>query len=175
MTTDDFTEAEKTSYLGMAYDLAHNSPDLSTQLGAVLMNKRSHFYSVIGIGWNTLPRGVKTSDERLSRPTKYLYTEHAERNAIFDAARRGHATEGSTMFCPWFACADCGRAIIQSGVKKVIGHKAMFDGTPDRWKDSIAEAFVMFGEAGVQTEIFDGYINAVRPLRFNEELWTPSS
>ncbi len=154
--------------LATAYRMALNSPDLSTQNGAIVIARDGR----IAMGCNKLPMGVEVTSERLERPKKYLWTEHAERNAIYDAARRGIRTEGATMFCPWFACADCGRAIIQAGISTVIGHKKMFDETPDRWKESIAEAFEMFWEAGVEFELIEGDLD-IEPIRFNEHLWTP--
>ncbi|MFX8778102.1 deaminase, partial [Acinetobacter baumannii] len=88
---------------------------------------------------------------RWERPLKYQFVEHAERNSIFHAAREGSKLAGSTMYCPWYACADCARAIIQAGIKEVVGHQKCFDLTPGHWKESIANAFQMFEEAGVKT------------------------
>lgn len=131
-----------------------------------------------------MPFGVQINEKRLSRPTKYTYTEHAERNAIYDAAKRGNRLDNTVMYCPWFACADCGRAIIQSGIKRVIGHQKMFDDTPERWAESIAAAFEMFNEAGVETLLVDPVAPDLRfnrqpdpwdlpEIRFNEVLWKP--
>ena len=38
---------------------------------------------------NTFPKGVKSSKERLERPLKYFYIEHAERGAVYEAAKLG--------------------------------------------------------------------------------------
>lgn len=155
-------------FLRVAYLLALNSPDLSTQNGAVILNKGA----IISMGFNTLPDRVNITPERLERPEKYLWTEHAERHAIYDAVRQGQATDGGTMVVPWFACADCGRAIIQAGIKRVVGHQKMFDQTPKRWRDSISIALTMFEEAGVETLLIEGDLGCA-PIRFNEALWTP--
>lgn len=163
-----FSEDQKREYLAQAYRVALASPDLSTQNGAIIINSRGQ----TAMGCNKLPIGVAVTPERLERPKKYLWTEHAERNAIYNAASRGVCTEGATMFCPWFACADCGRAIIQAGISHIVGHQKMFDETPDRWKDSIAEALEMFWESGVSWELIDGDLGC-EPIRFNEQLWTP--
>ena len=48
------------------------------------------------------------------RPTKYLWIEHAERNAICNAARAGTATEGCTIFVEIMPCMDCARAVVQA-------------------------------------------------------------
>src|SRR5690349_19719109 len=132
------------NFLRKAYFEAKYSPDPSTQNGAIIVARND----IIASGYNTFPNGVKFYDERWERPGKYQYVEHAERNAIFDAARQGHSTEGAIMYCPWFACTDCARAIIQSGISVVIGHAApIHDKGSDAWKESIKVAYQMFDEA----------------------------
>lgn len=164
------TEDMKRIYLRQAYRYAaKHSTDLSTQNGAVLIAPNM---GVVAQGANHFPHGVKPLPERLQRPLKYAFTEHAERNVLFACSRKGVRTTGLIMVCPWFACADCARAIIQCGVTKVIGHKQMFDATPDHWKESIAYAFAMFEEAGIVTELYDGPIGGVE-VRFNGELFSP--
>jgi dCMP deaminase len=164
-----FTEEEKINYLSVAYGYALDSPDPSTQLGAIVVDANKN---IIGWGCNTFPRGVSKLTSRLERPIKYSFVEHAERNAIFSCARGGLSTIGATMFAPWFACASCGRAIIQAGIKKVIGHKQRFDLVSDRWDESIAISFTMFEEAGVETELVDTPMT-IKPIRADGRLWTP--
>lgn len=154
--------------LKLAYRLALNSPDASTQNGAVV--ETEGFRS--GFGYNTFPFGVKSTPERLERPMKYNFTEHAERNAIFDCCLHGYGTNGATMWVPWFACSDCARAIIQAGIVRVVGHKQMFDDTPSHWHESIGYGNEMFREARVQTELIDMKLGC-DPIRFNGELWYP--
>lgn len=124
---------------------ATESGDPHTQNGAILRAKNGAVVSAA----NQLPP-IITTEERLVRPAKYLYMEHAERNAIYSAARHGIATKDATLYCPWFACADCARAIILAGVTKVIGHAKPRDLTPERWRKSIASADEMLNEAGVE-------------------------
>jgi dCMP deaminase len=178
-------------YLLLAYQKATESPDPSTQNGAVIPYKQSPCSSrfsgssivqavktvvdgtdLFVSACNTFPKGVVSKPERLERPVKYAFIEHAERGAIFEACRSGVSTQGLTMFCPWFACENCGRAIICSGIKKVVGHKRMFDATPDHWKESIAHAFAMFEEAGIETVLVPGELNGPE-IRFNGQLWKP--
>ena len=121
---------------------------------------------------NQIPYGIKVIPTRLIRPTKYTYIEHAERNVIYAAAHEGISTLGATLYVPWFACDSCGRAIITSGISRVIGHKAMFDKTPERWKKSIEDAFQMFEEAGVEMLLYDGKIGDVE-ARFDGADWEP--
>ena len=80
-TTDEFDG------LGMAWveRVKKRSKDPSTKTGAVILEKYSG--ALISIGYNDLPEGVEDTDQRRQRPNKYLFTEHAERNAIYSALR----------------------------------------------------------------------------------------
>lgn len=163
--------AREIDYLRIAYYLASKeSPDLSTQNAALLVDPESG--QILAYGVNTFPRGVNLTHERLSRkPDKYLFTEHAERNAIYDAAKRGIKTAGLTMYCPWSACADCGRAIIQSGVALLVIHKIPEHDRPD-WQASIKVAFDMFDEAHVPYRFITDKIGGVE-IRFGARLLKP--
>ena len=151
-----------------AYKAARESPDPSTQNGAVIVDKYGNTVSAC----NTFPNGVAHTEDRLVRPKKYNYVEHAERNCIFTAAKQQLLLYDAVMIVPWFACSDCARAIIQVGIRKIIGHQRMLDATPPHWKDSIADAFIMFKEAGIELELIQDKLN-IDPIRFNGELWQP--
>lgn len=142
--------------LNFAYDLARQSPDPNTQIGAVILNPGMN--TVVGQGRNDFPRHVHILPERLKSPEKYSFIEHAERNAIYDAAWSGKKTLGTTMVCTLPACADCGRAIIQSGIAKVIGHKKTFEMIPERWQSSISTSLQMMMEADVEVVLWDGVV-----------------
>lgn len=104
-------------YLLLAEHISTWSEDQSTKVGAVIVNPNNR---IVSVGYNGFPSGVEDKPERHERPAKYLYTEHAERNAIFNARS---VPEGSTLYLNWSLCpcADCTRAIIQSGIKRVVG------------------------------------------------------
>lgn len=165
---DGWHEDDVRNYLMMAYREARYSPDPSTQNGALIL----HADGEVSKGCNSSPRGVMPHPDRLKRPLKYMMVEHAERSAILSAARTGRSTHGATMFCPWFACADCARAIIGSGIAKVIGHRSMLDRTPEHWNESINVATTMLFEAGVKCYYWEGSVGA-EPIRFNGEMFAP--
>lgn len=159
------------------------STDPSTQNGAVLV-KGSPFVNsekIVASGANHFPHGVEESEERWVRPLKYSYVEHAERNAIFDAARRGVRTRGLIMYCPWVACADCARAIIQAGIIEVVGHKpapesmAHIEAPNGSWDASIAVGMGMFDEAGVKVRYLEGKLDPDNTLsiRRNGKIYHP--
>ena len=76
---------------------------------------------IVSTGYNSFPRGIDDNvAERQERPEKYFWFEHAERNAIYNAARIGVSTKGCTMFLTCdIPCADCARGIINAGIIKV--------------------------------------------------------
>jgi dCMP deaminase len=128
--------------LSLALRAAAMSPDPSTQNGAVL-----RFTVGVLAEQNRFPDGVGYTPARWERPLKYAVIEHAERNVIYRAARAGWATEGATLICPWAACADCARAIIQAGIVRLVRFEAHASA---RWDDSIAIGDEMMREAGVE-------------------------
>lgn len=156
-----------------AYVAADCSPDASTQNGALIVDSEN---KIIACGCNRFPDKVTSKESRWERPIKYKFVEHAERNAIYFAARNGISLRNKTMVCPWAACSDCARAIIQSGIKKLVTHKQAHDRSPPRWMDEIEIAFTMFNEADVDVVMFDGQIcDEKTPLKLlhSGETWTP--
>lgn len=137
--------------LDLARRVAEDSPDRSRKVGAVLVRPDG---SIVSVGSNTLPEGVEHEDQYLERPAKYDWTEHAERNAIFTAAREGLATKGCTMVLPWFPCKECARAIVQSGVSRVIAQYPDVD--DPTWGDGFRVGLQLFAKAGVR---FDAYVD----------------
>ena len=165
------------AYLRFAYETAHKfSTDPSTQVGAVIVKADQYTDDVqMCAHANCFPKGVQETEERWERPIKYSYVEHAERNVIYAAARQGFATQDCVMYAPWFACADCARAIIQAGIVEVVG-----DARPNkmmsadcRWRETIEIAYGMFDEAGVKYRHIDEDLGLDFQLRFGGKLWTP--
>lgn len=178
------------AYLKYAYEMAaQESTDPSTQNGAVLVEKKPeegewrHEINECGYvdytqtvnpiirsiySTNHFPKGVSESEERWTRPLKYKFVEHAERNVIYLAARQGFKTEGATMVVPWFSCADCARAIIQAGIVEVIGHDYPPHKEQSSWKESIEVADQMLTEAGVKFRRIPGKFGV--KIRFNGQV-----
>jgi dCMP deaminase len=127
---------------------AANSDDNETRVGCVIRHSRR---GIIVRGHNSLPRGVQAfPPERLSRPGKYAWIEHAERNALYRAARNGIPLRGCTMYVEVMPCVDCARGIIQSDIKEVVvsqDRMQAYSNSAYREQHIIAE--VLFTEAGV--------------------------
>ena len=141
---------EPKDWLLVAYNAATKSPDLSTQNGAIIPAQDN----IVLQACNEFPRRVKMKGERLERPLKYSFTEHAERNVIYEAARLGVSIQGCTMYACWAACADCARAIISAGVEKIVLRSGKGAMSP-KWQESAERSNQMFKEAGIIVEFFD--------------------
>lgn len=122
------------------------SKDRRTGVGAVITDFDNR---IISIGYNGFPSGLDDSvDSRHSPERKLLYTEHAERNAIFNAARTGAKTAGCKMYVQWFPCVDCARAIIQSGIEEIVCKRPDFE--HPKWGNSFVVAYEILIECGVR-------------------------
>ena len=101
--------------------------------------------------------GAKVVDdevaERHERPAKYSWTEHAERNAIYNAAKLGIGLDGCTAYVNWFPCIDCARAIVQAGVLRLVGLQP--DHADVRWGSEFEFASGMLGESGIEVTLYD--------------------
>ena len=109
-------------YLDICAKVAARSKDPNTQIGCVIAGPAHEIRST---GYNSLPRGIRDDvPERLERPAKYLWMEHAERNAIYNAARCGTPLDGCTLYVEIMPCMDCGRALVQAGIREVVVSRA---------------------------------------------------
>jgi dCMP deaminase len=134
-------------FLNVCAVVAGKSKDESTKVGAVIVGPDHEIRST---GYNGFPRGVRELKDRQHRPLKYRYTEHAERNAIYQAARAGVCTNKCTLYVNSLPpCADCARAIIQAGIVEV--YFACAD-VPERWYDDWIISQTMFKESDVICE-----------------------
>lgn len=157
------------SLLEVTFKMASLSPDPSTQNGALLANDNGE---VLSVHWNHVPSvGSTLEPKHIERPGKYYYFEHAERAVIYVAASMGIATKDLTMICPWFSCADCARAIVEAGIKEVIGLLRPLDQTNDRWKESCDIGDEILDAGGVKRTYIDleGHKFGIK-LRRNGEL-----
>ena len=113
-----FSDKWNKRFMEMAFLVASWSKDTSTKTGAVVVGPDREIRAT---GYNGLVRGVDDNKpERLERPTKYDFFEHAERNAIYNACLTGTSLKGCVMYATHAPCTDCARAIIQAGIKTVI-------------------------------------------------------
>lgn len=104
-------------YVALAAVISQRSYDPSTKHGCVVVAEDR---SVLSVGYNAPPRGCADEKIPLTRPEKYSFFEHAESNAINNAAREGIALEGSTFYVTGHPCEACFRRIINVGATRVV-------------------------------------------------------
>lgn len=145
-------------WMSLAGEIAGWSKDPATKVGCLVVGSGKRLLTA---GYNGFPRGVSDDiAERYQRPAKYMFTEHAERNAIYNAARNGADLYQSAMYVTHYPCADCARGIIQAGLSVVVAPEPAWD--DPTWGDSWKVSRVMFPEAGIQVRI-------VKPLAENPQ------
>lgn len=151
---------------------AQRSMDPSSQVGCVIVTPD---HNPISFGYNGPVRGVSLSDpyvqeQLLKRPEKYMWMEHGERNALYNALRRGQNVMGAVLYIVGLPCTDCCRGIIQSGISVVKILKETDDlwHVNPQWIDKQKPALDQFKMAGVKVEVVDVDIIAPLPLRVNE-------
>lgn len=122
--------------------------------GCVIVKDRQ----ILVTGYVGSPRGLAHCDEVGHLMKKVIHedgsitqhcvrTVHAEQNAITQAARRGIALEGSTLYCRMTPCRTCAMLIINCGIERVVCERKYHAGL---------ESEAMFAEAGVKLEfVFD--------------------
>lgn len=77
---------------------------------------------IVAVGYNGMPRGCDDAVFPWGRDgapleSKYLYVVHAELNAIFNATSD---LRGATLYTSLFPCNECCKAIIQSGISRIV-------------------------------------------------------
>lgn len=147
-------------FIQMAKTVKTKSQDRSTKVGVVIVGEDNE---VLSVGFNGFPRGIDDNNEAYhERPMKYKITEHAERNAVYNAARQGIRLKGATAY---FAdgephpCTDCARALIQAGIARVVGVPGKFEGKRkddsgnNYWEEDCRIGAQLLAEAGVVIDL----------------------
>ena len=136
-------------FLRIAEEVQSWSKDPSTKCGCVLVKNRR----ILSTGYNGLPANLSDSLDRYqNREFKLATIIHAEKNAIFNAAKNGSTTEGSTAYVTWPPCSQCASALIQAGITKVVCPNPK--SAPDRWRTNFLIANELLYEAGVTVIYF---------------------
>ena len=134
--------------------VAKKSKDKRTNIGAVIVGRDNE---IVSTGYNSFPRGINDNvPERQEKPEKYHWFEHAERNAIYNAARIGVSTKGCTIYLShWFPCVECTRAIIQSGIETLYCEPLSRSKVSVTYQESFIRSEKMLHEAGVYVKFYE--------------------
>lgn len=134
-------------FMDLATYIAQWSKYPGRKVGAVIVDDR---HTVVSIGYNGLVRGSNDEDNsKYKKAVKYLWSEHAERNAIYNAARQ---LIGTTIYSTLFPCADCARAIIQCGIRKIVSPEPNWD--DEGFAASFKISYNMMLECGIEVYFY---------------------
>lgn len=131
-------------FMSLAHLAAKRSKDPSTQVGACIVNVNKR---IVGVGYNGMPSGCDDNDfpwgrEGSPNDTKYPFVVHAELNAILNSIDK---LDGCSIYVSLFPCNECAKAIIQSGIKKVVYESDKYAGT-----DGVKASKKMLKAAGIE-------------------------
>lgn len=130
-------------FLALARNISEWSKDPSTKVGAVIIKPDR---TVVSLGYNGFPRGVKDTGPRLEdRESKLRCTIHAEENAILSATQ---SLKGCFLYSTHFPCCACSARIIQVGITQV--HSSVQAAYEERWKEDVEIGKSMLQEAKVR-------------------------
>ena len=85
-----------------------------------------------------------------------IRTTHAEQNAIANAARKGVAVEGSTLYCRMTPCYTCAKILINAGVERVVAKNDYH---------ASARSKEVFKEAAVELEIVNEQVETYANMK----------
>ena len=136
---------ELDALIDLAAQAALKSPNRLRQVGAAILFCDG---GEAIAACNTFPKGVADLDWRHEGDGRLVWMEHAERNAIFAAARDGRALAGATLATTFFPCIDCARAIVQSGIVQVLSPEPALD--DPIWGASFPRSRAILEEGGVE-------------------------
>lgn len=100
-------------FLGLAKVVSKRSHDIHTQHGCVITDS-SH--RILGVGYNGYPKGLSDSDLPKSRPDKYNWMIHAEKNALANCVIR---PDNGIAYVTGQCCNDCIMSLWQEGITTV--------------------------------------------------------
>ena len=131
-------------FMGLAHLSALRSKDPNTQVGAAIIDENNR---VVSVGYNGFPKGCSDDEFPWEREgsmleSKYAFVVHAELNAILNSPR---PVRGCTLYVSLFPCNECAKAIIQSGIRKIVYESDKYNGI-----DSNIASKKMLEAAGVE-------------------------
>lgn len=114
-------------FMGLAHLSALRSKDPNTQVGAAIVDEN---HRVVSVGYNGFPTGVSDDEFPWDRSggvleSKYAFVVHAELNAILNSQR---SVRGCTIYVSLFPCNECAKAIIQSGIRRIVYESDKYNG-----------------------------------------------
>lgn len=124
-------------FLGLAKVVSQRSHDIHTQHGCIITDQQNR---ILGVGYNGFPRGMNDNLLPITRPEKYHWMIHAERNALANCTIR---PDHGIAYVTGQSCNDCIMSLWQEGVNKVVMSNShgtvLFDQEAKRRFDTFVE------------------------------------
>ena len=146
-------------FMGIAHLSAMRSKDPNTKVGACIVNSEN---KILSVGYNGFPIGLNDQKFPWNREggfkdTKYAYVVHAELNAILNS---NVSLKDAICYVTLLPCNDCAKAIIQSGIKKIV-----YESDKYAESDSTLVSKAMLKEANVELVKLDYSIDLSLDIR----------
>lgn len=126
-------------FLQIALQISSWSKDPGTKVGAVITSRDRR---ILATGYNGFPKVIHDSHDRLNnRDIKLALTEHAERNAISNAAKSGVSLDNSILYITKHPCLSCLMGVLSTGIKKLVYIKD--DQFEQRWKHPLFDEIIL--------------------------------
>ena len=138
------------AYMGMARNMATLSPDAETQVGAIMLSEEGR---IVASSFNGFVRGAVDGSLPTTRPDKYPYIQHAERNILYNCAYEGIRTKNTTVICTLSPCVECLRACFQSGVSTIIFDDLYHSFSNTDFYTELDDIFVTVEKVGMFTKL----------------------
>ncbi|MBW2963710.1 cytidine/deoxycytidylate deaminase family protein [Candidatus Woesearchaeota archaeon] len=137
-------------FMGIVHAVSQRATCDRGKTGVVIVKNKQ----ILTTGYVGSPIGLPHCDEEGHQIKKIIHedssesqhclrTNHAEINALAQAAKNGIAIDGATLYCKLAPCHTCAKAMINAGIKRVVAEKRYHqDG----------ESVKLFNLAGVKFE-----------------------
>lgn len=143
-------------FLGLAKVVSQRSHDIQTQHGCIITDSNNR---ILGIGYNGFPRGLSDKSLPNTRPDKYPWMIHAERNALSNCTIR---PENGTAYVTGQCCNDCIMALWQEGIKNVIMMNNHGTHLFNKEQQKIFDTFVKL--SGIDIQYVDADLSWIKQL-----------
>jgi dCMP deaminase len=144
-------------FIGLAQAVSMRSHDLQTQHGCVITDYHNR---ILGVGYNGFPKGVDDTLLPKTRPDKYPWMIHAERNALSNCTIR---PDNGIAYVTGQCCNDCIMALWQEGVTKVFMRNNHGTHLFDNEHQERFDLFVRM--SGISIEYIDPDLSWIRSIK----------
>ena len=135
-------------FLNIAKEVSTRATCLRASHGCVLVKDRN----IIAAGYNGSPPGVKhcTEDGCFMIDGHCKRCNHAEVNAICQAAMHGISVKGATAYVTGECCCDCLRTLICAGISSIIYTKGGHYAFPEK-EEELRSIFIQESDININS------------------------